>query len=91
MMAFGRFLQKTLKYPATAQRSNVSGKVYVQFNVCTDGTVCDLKVVRSVGFGCDDETLRVILLSSGKWKPATVRGKAIKSKHTIPINYQLSE
>jgi TonB family protein len=91
MMAFGRFLQKTLKYPAAAQRSNVSGKVYVQFNVCTDGTVCDLKVVRSVGFGCDDETLRVILLSSGKWKPATVRGKAIKSKHTIPINYQLSE
>jgi TonB family protein len=91
MAAFGQFLQKTLKYPAAAQRSNVSGKVYAQFNVCTDGTVCDLKVLKSVGFGCDDETLRVIQLSSGKWKPATIRGKTMKSKHTIPINFLLSE
>jgi outer membrane biosynthesis protein TonB len=59
--------------------------------VCTDGTVCDLKVLKSVGFGCDEETLRVIQLSSGKWKPAKIRGKMIKSKHTIPINFLISE
>jgi TonB family protein len=90
MYGFANFLERNLNYPSIAQRSNVSGKVYVQFVVCTDGTLCDYKVLKSVGFGCDEESVRVLQASSGKWKPGKQRGKAVRSKFTIPINYQLS-
>jgi TonB family protein len=91
MQGFGRFLQGILKYPAAAQHSNVSGKVYLQFVVCTDGTLCDYKVLKSVGFGCDEESIRVLQESSGRWKPGKQRGKNIRTKFTIPINYLLSQ
>jgi TonB family protein len=90
MMGFANHLQGNLKYPSEAQRNNVSGKVYVQFVVCTDGTLCDYKVLKGVGYGCDEESVRVLKLSSGKWKPGNQRGRAVRSKFTIPINYQLS-
>ncbi|PWK16905.1 TonB-like protein [Arcicella aurantiaca] len=87
---FATFLERHLNYPSKAQRSNVSGKVYVQFVVCTDGTLCDYKVLKGIGFGCDEESVRVLQASSGKWIPGKYRGKAVRSKFTIPINYQLS-
>lgn len=90
LQGFASFLQGNLKYPSAAQRANVSGKVYVQFVVCTDGTLCDYKVLKGVGFGCDEESVRVLQASSGKWKPGKQRGRTVRSRFTIPINYQLS-
>jgi TonB family protein len=87
---FGDFLSNNLSYPSAAQRSNIEGQVYVQFVVCTDGTLCDYKVLRGIGFGCDEEALRVIKLSSGKWKPGSQRGKSVRSRFTIPINFKLT-
>ncbi len=88
--SFAKHIQKNLKYPAPAQRANVQGKVYVQFTVCTDGTLCDYNVLKSVGFGCDEEAIRVIQLSSGKWAPGKLRGKIIKTKFVLPINYLIA-
>jgi antitoxin component YwqK of YwqJK toxin-antitoxin module len=90
MNGFANHLVSNLKYPSDAQRANVSGKVYIQFVVCTDGTLCDYKVLKGIGFGCDEESVRVLQLSSGKWKPGKIRGRTIRSRFTIPINYQLS-
>jgi TonB family protein len=89
MPGFGNFLQNNLHYPVDAQRANAQGKVYVQFMVCTDGTLCDFEVLKSVGYGCDEEAVRVLELSSGKWKPAKQRGRDAKTRFTIPINYKL--
>jgi TonB family protein len=90
MNGFESHLMTNLKYPSAAQRANVSGKVYVQFVVDIDGTLRDFKILKSVGFGCDEESVRVLQLSSGNWKPGKVRGRAFRSRFTIPINYQLS-
>lgn len=90
MPGFGNFLQNNLRYPVDAQIANAQGKVYVQFVVCTDGTLCDFEVLKSVGYGCDEEAIRVLELSSGKWKPGKQRGRDAKAKFTIPINYKLS-
>ena len=59
-------MQKNLKYPAAAQRANVQGKVYVQFVVNTDGSIQGVEVLKSVGFGCDEEAVRVIKMVP-KW------------------------
>ena len=89
MSGFESHLMANLKYPSAAQRANISGQVYVQFVVCTDGTLCDYKVLRGVGFGCDEEAVRVIKLSSGKWEPAMQRGKPVRARFIIPINFKL--
>jgi TonB family protein len=89
LSGFGNFLQNNLRYPKDAQRANRQGKVYVQFVVCTDGTLCDFEVLKGVGYGCDEEAVRVLELSSGKWKPGKQRGKEVRSRFTIPINYRL--
>lgn len=85
--AFGAYLQSNMKYPAEAQRAKISGgKVYVQFVVNIDGTVQDLQVLKGVGFGCDEEAIRLIK-SVPKWNPGIQSGRAVRSRFTQPINF----
>ena len=88
--AFGAFLQRNLKYPSAAQRAKVGGKVYVQFIINTDGTIEDVQVFQSIGFGCDEEAIRVIK-SVPKWNPGKQSGRAVRSRFTQPITFVLSE
>lgn len=90
MGAFGKFLQKNLKYPEAAQRTNVSGKIYMEFIVETDGTISNFNILKSVGFGVDEEAIRVLNLSP-KWIPAKYKGKNVRSRFTIPMSINLSE
>jgi TonB family protein len=91
MEGFADFLQRNLSYPFDAQKSNSQGKSYVQFIVCTDGTLCDYEVIKSAGHpSLDKEALRVIQKSSGKWKSGVQRGRKVRSRFTIPINFALS-
>jgi TonB family protein len=88
--AFGSFLQKNLRYPSAARRDKVGGKVYVQFVVNTDGTAQDFQILKSVGFGCDEEAIRV-LKSVPRWTPAKQSGRPVRSRFTQPITFVLSE
>ena len=87
MKAFGEYLQENLKYPASAQKANISGKVFTQFIVNTDGTISDVTILKSVGFGCDEEAIRVIKLT--KWNPGKHHGQVVRSRFIVPINFQL--
>lgn len=88
--AFGAFLQKNLRYPSAAQRANVGGKVYVQFVVNTDGSIQDLQILKSVGYGCDEEAIRVIK-AVPRWTPGKLSGRPVRSRFTQPITFVLSE
>ncbi len=90
MGALGKFLQKNLKYPEAAQRANVSGKIYMEFIVETDGTISKYEIIKSVGFGVDEEAIRVLKLSP-KWIPAKHKGRNVRSRFTIPLSINLSE
>jgi TonB family protein len=90
MGTFAKFLQMNLKYPAAAQRANVQGKVYIQFVVNTDGSIQNIDVLKPLGFGCDEEAIRVIK-SFPRWTPAKQSGRLVRSRFTIPISFQLSE
>jgi TonB family protein len=90
MEGFTQFLTNNLRYPVDAQKYNVQGKCYIQFVVCTDGTLCDYEVLKSAGdSSLDKEALRVIKKSSGLWKPGLQRGQKVRSRFTIPINFSL--
>jgi TonB family protein len=90
MDEFAKYLSKNLKYPAAAQRAKFSGKVYIQFVINKDGTAQDFQVLKSAGFGCDEEAMRC-LQSIPKWSPAKQSGMVLRSRYTLPINFQLSE
>lgn len=86
---FNRYIQKNLKYPKQAHRMGVEGKVFVQFVVEKNGSITDVKVIRGIGAGCDEEAIRVIK-KSPKWTPGKQRGKAVKVRMVLPITFKLS-
>lgn len=88
MPAFLGWVAKRIKYPTQARRMGVEGKVYVQFVVDKDGSLTEIKVVRGIGAGCDEEAVRVIKMSK-KWKPGKQRGRAVKQRMILPINFKL--
>jgi periplasmic protein TonB len=82
-----KFLMKNLSYPNAAVRANVEGKVYVKFVVEKDGSIGNLQILKSVGFGCDEEALRV-LKSMPSWSPGKQNGKAVRVYYTMPIVFK---
>lgn len=83
--AFYKFIGKTLKYPRIAQRSHVEGKVFIEFVIDRNGSVTQLKIIKGIGSGCDDEAMRVLALT--QWDPGKQRGKPVMVRMTIPINF----
>ena len=84
------FIGSNVVYPKEAIDAGIEGKVFVEFYIEKDGTVCDAKVLRGIGYGCDEEALRVIGLMP-KWYPGKQRGKAVRVRYTLPINFKLSK
>lgn len=86
--AWGKFLRKNFKYPRQAKRMGIEGKVLLSFYVDAQGSVSDIKVVRSIGGGCDEEAIRV-LKASPRWNPGEQRGKPVKSPMSLFIHFVL--
>ncbi|MEZ0610222.1 TonB family protein [Fibrella sp. WM1] len=82
------FLQKQLRYPAEASRVNAQGKVFIGFTVNTDGSIVDAAVLKGLGFGTDEEALRV-LRSMPRWKPGRQAGRAVRVRYVLPITFAL--
>jgi len=85
-----KFLGRNIKYPTKAANNNVQGKVFLQFVVTTDGDVRDIKVLKGIGAGCDEEAARVLALFP-KWTPGKQDGKPVNVQFTLPVNFQLEE
>ncbi|GAB3329654.1 hypothetical protein GCM10027299_33360 [Larkinella ripae] len=88
MAALGQFLSKNIRYPPAASRANVSGRVFVSFVVNTDGSIQDVSVLKGLGFGTDEEAMRVVK-AMPKWRPGKQSGRPVRVKYNLPINFQL--
>ena len=87
--ALFKYLSENVKYPVIAQENGIQGRVICQFVVNRDGSIVDVEVVRSGGdASLDKEAVRVIK-SMPKWKPGKQRGKAVRVKYTVPVNFKL--
>jgi TonB family protein len=86
--ALYRYLGDNIVYPKAAQRANVSGRVFVKFIIKKDGSIENVTILRGIGFGCDEEAVRVIQ-SSPKWKPGKQKGKAVDVYYNMPVVYKL--
>ncbi|MEM0939312.1 MAG: energy transducer TonB [Bacteroidota bacterium] len=74
-----KYLKKNLKYPKEARRNNITGRVFLKFVVDEEGSVTNIKVLRSLGYGCDKEAIR-LLSETPKWIPAKANNKPVRQK-----------
>ncbi len=84
-----KFLQDNIVYPQVAKESGISGTVYVSFVVDSRGKVADVKIMRGIGGGCDEEAIRVIKLMPA-WHPGKQAGKPVRVQFTMPIKFTLN-
>lgn len=84
---FYKMMSKSMKYPKKAQRNLTQGKVYVEFTVSKLGSITNMKVLKSLGDGCDEEAMRVIAL--GRWKPGKQRGTPVNVRMVQAIDFRL--
>ena len=84
--AFAEFITKNLQYPQEAQEAGVEGSVIVAYDILDTGAVENVRVLKGLGYGCDEEALRVIgLLRFEKVKNIKVRTRT-STKVTLHFN-----
>lgn len=88
--AFYAWVAENLKYPRKALDMHVGGRVFIKFVVDKDGTITMAEVVRGIGYGCDEEALRV-LNGAPKWQPGKQRGRNVRQQMVIPIVFRMAE
>ena len=82
------YLAKNIKYPVVAEENGIQGRVIVTFVVERDGSITDVKVVKSVDPSLDKEASRVVK-SMPKWQPGKQNGSAVRVKYTVPVTFRL--
>lgn len=83
-----KYLQDNINYPQMARESGIQGIVYATFVVEPNGSVSDVRIMRGIGGGCDEEAVRVIK-SMPKWNAGMQRGKPVRVQFTMPIKFTL--
>ena len=82
------YLAKNIKYPVVAEENGIQGRVIVTFVVERDGSITDVKVVKSVDPSLDKEASRVVK-AMPKWQPGKQNGSAVRVKYTVPVQFKL--
>jgi periplasmic protein TonB len=80
------YLAKNIKYPQIAKDNSITGVVVLQFVVERDGNITDVKVLKPLGGGCEEEAKRVVK-SMPNWKPGKQNGKAVPVYYTLPVRF----
>ena len=83
-----KFLQDNMKYPEEAIKRHINGKVFVTFVVEVDGSITNVKLLRGIGYGCDEEAIRIVK-SMPKWVPGKQKGVPVRTQFNLPINFKL--
>lgn len=88
MAGLMKWLSNNIQYPAKAREEGTQGRVTMQFVVNRDGSISDAQVLRGVDPNLDKEALRLIN-SMPKWKPGMQRGKPVRVRYSVPVNFRL--
>ena len=86
--ALMEYLNKNIKYPVIAEENGIQGRVVTTFVVERDGSITDVKVIKSVDPSLDKEAVRVVK-SMPKWNPGKQNGSAVRVKFTLPVTFRL--
>lgn len=89
--ALAKYLSKNIRYPRVAQENGISGTVFVQFVVDSEGNIKDVKTVGAAkGGGLEEEAVRVVR-TMPKWKAGKQNGRQVSVQFNLPIRFTLQE
>lgn len=88
--AYDKYLHNSLHYPQQALENKVKGRVTVQFTVKTDGSIDELNVLKGLGYGCDEEVIRLVK-EGPKWSPTTEDNVPVESEVRVRVKFALPE
>jgi protein TonB len=84
-----KWLSEHIKYPSICQEQGVQGRVIVAFVVNRDGSIVDVKTLRSPDPNLTKEAERVVKMMP-KWKPARQGNKTVRSRFNLPVMFRLN-
>lgn len=87
-VAYKQYLEKNIKYPELALRNEIEGKVTIQFTVEPSGKLTDFKVLKGIGYGCDEEVIRLIK-AGPKWTASKRDDEVVKDKVKVRLRFRL--
>lgn len=87
LQQFYKYIGNNFRYTSASIKNKISGKIIIQFIVDTDGKLVEPMIVKSLGYGLDEEAIRV-LLSYENWKPGQQRGRNVRVQYSLPITLQ---
>ncbi len=83
------FLSKKIRYPARALEQHIEGTLFITFIVEQTGKITDVKILRGIGSGCEEEAIRVVN-SMPEWSPGYLNGEPVRVRFNMPITFQLN-
>lgn len=86
--AMRAYLNSELRYPSIARSANIQGTVWIEFLVNKKGEISDVKLLRGIGGGCDEEALRVVL-QMPQWTPGKQHGLPVNVRYQLPVSFVL--
>ncbi len=84
-----KYIGERVEYPASAIENDIEGTLVVTFVIERDGSITDIKIDRGLGYGLDEEVIRV-MKKMPKWIPAKLNGKNVQYKMRMPVSFKLS-
>jgi TonB family protein len=87
---FIKFIKSKLSYPEKAVRSNIEGAVEIAFEITRDGSLNNIRLLKGIGYGCDEEALRIVS-HSPKWRPGRLAGRPEETTQTVTIQFKLTD
>jgi len=88
--AFQKFLRENVKYPSLAVQNRIEGTVFVSFVISITGKISNVRILRGIGGGCDEEAVRVAKMMPN-WKPGRNWGAVTPVMFQIPVKFQLKK
>lgn len=89
--SFRSWVQTRVRYPETALKNNVQGRVVATFVVEKDGSLSDIRILQTPDKTLSDEVRRVIdATPAGCWKPGMEKGVKVRVKYTMPIDFRIA-
>lgn len=83
-----RYIEDNLNYPQEALERGIQGRVFVKIIVEPNGSISNAKIIRGLGFGCDEEAISVIE-SMPNWEPGRKNGETVRVNIAVPVSFKL--
>ena len=84
------FIAKNIQYPQMAKDANVEGSVVLEFMVDENGKISHVRIVRPLGYACDEEAVRVVK-KMPDWKPGSYNGKPSRMFFVQRIRFDIRQ